>query len=40
MDVHLLVALPVRPIDVMDSTDDRVLGVAVRSFRIRTVPEG
>jgi hypothetical protein len=35
LDMHLLVALPVRPSDVRDSKDGRVLGVGVRSFRIR-----
>jgi hypothetical protein len=33
--VHLMVALPVRPMDVLDSKDDRILGVGIRSLRIR-----
>jgi hypothetical protein len=35
LTVHLLVARPVRPMDVMDSKDDRVLGVGIRSLRLR-----
>jgi hypothetical protein len=35
LDMHLLVALPVRPMDVMDSKDDRVLGIGIRGFRLR-----
>ncbi|HEY4171388.1 MAG TPA: hypothetical protein VGM42_00055, partial [Rhodopila sp.] len=35
LDLHLLVAQPARPIDVLDSGDDRILGIAVRSLRIR-----
>jgi hypothetical protein len=35
LEVHFLVALPVRPIDVSDSDDDRVLGLGLRSFRLR-----
>jgi hypothetical protein len=38
--VALLVARPVRPMDVSDSRDDRILGVGVRNFRIRTVDGG
>jgi hypothetical protein len=37
LDLHLLVALPVRPIDVRDSKDDRILGVGIRSLRIRAL---
>jgi hypothetical protein len=33
--IHLLVARPARPIDVMDSTDERMLGVGISSFRLR-----
>ncbi|MGD0105193.1 MAG: glycosyltransferase family 4 protein [Rhodopila sp.] len=34
--VRLLVSRPARPMDVMDSKDDRILGVAVRSMRFRS----
>ena len=40
VDLHLLVALPVRPIDVRDSKDDRVLGVGIRSLHIRRLNPG
>ncbi len=39
LDLHLLVALPVRPMDVQDSKDDRVLGVGIRSLRIRPLSQ-
>jgi hypothetical protein len=37
LKIHLLVALPVRPMDVIDSTDGRILGIGLRSFRVREV---
>lgn len=39
MIVHLLVPRPARPKDVMDSRDDRILGVGIRSFRLLALGE-
>ena len=35
--LHLLVPRPVRPMEITDSQDDRILGVGVRSLRLRAV---
>ncbi len=32
---HLLVPRPARPVDTKDSKDDRILGVGVRTVRLR-----
>jgi hypothetical protein len=35
--LHLIIPRPVRPAEIIDSKDDRILGVGIRSLRLRAV---